>query len=182
MEHENPYQATADDRPPTYDVAPPGKVWREGNVLVLEHDARLPQHCIYCNSGQNVVMVPQTVRYRPFLPWHHAEQAHIQFGLCRSCRRRRWLAHVAVGILAVGPFLLLLTSPKFPRADVQFPVGLVWISITSALLLKYWFQLPTSAHIDAREIRIRGLSSDFLADLPLRDEEIKTAQRQQGVP
>lgn len=157
-----------------------GGVWCDKATLVMTKDASLPDRCVKCNASAN------GVRLKRKLSWHHpvlylliffalliyiilaaalSKRATVYLGLCAEHFHRRrkqivvgWLLLVTgiIGIIAAiaydYPWLGLLGT-------VMFLGAVVWLIVVARVV--------TVKKIDDRLVWLRGINSDYLAQLPL---------------
>jgi hypothetical protein len=163
----NPYAAPKADLKWTESV--PTGIWRDGRLMVVTKDSRLPSRCIHCNGETDWWLRWTMTWYEP--TWYLlsvSRSISMQVPLCALHRRRRrwrmtigWLLYLGafgvVGILGAaargGP--LAFACLAFP---VMIAVGLTVLSRGLAV-----------AKVDhARDgwVWLSGISQGFLDDLP----------------
>ena len=176
----NPYQAP---KAPLY-VAPTrleldGDCWREGSVLVVRAECKLPQRCIKCNAP-----ALQPIKHRRYY-WHSPawyllilfnlliyllvavlvrKHVRVSAGLCaRHLQRRR-----------IGLGLALLSAPlgialMFVGVDQQrgWVILAGAVSLLTLLLVGVGMaRILAPSHIGPVYTRFKGCGPEFLATLP----------------
>lgn len=176
----NPYEAP---KAPLY-VAPTrvvldGDCWREGSVLVVRAECKLPSRCIKCNAP-----ALEPVKHRRYY-WHTPawyllillnlliyavvaatvrKHTRVGAGLCeRHLRRRRIGLGIAWASVPVGMALMF--------AGVDMERG--WVILAGALIMLGLLigglgmaRILTPSHIGPVYARFKGCGSEFLATLP----------------
>lgn len=176
----NPYQAP---KAPLY-VAPTrveldGDCWREGSVLVVRAECKLPPRCIKCNAP-----AIEPIKHRRYY-WHSPawyllillniliyalvaamvrKHTRVSAGLCARHRRRRRIGlGIALASVPVGVSLMFM--------GVDMERG--WVILAGALSLLALLiggmsvaRILTASHIGPVYTRFKGCGRDFLASLP----------------
>lgn len=159
-------------------------LWRDGKVLVMRKDAKLPDRCVKSNE-------PAECWLRRKLYWHHPavylallanliiyailaiclrKKADIQIGLSKAWYRRRlwailitWLIFFAGGALFIYG-LSFLDGPNQSLALLA-PIGLIG-GLVGIIISLQFVSLVTPAKITNDYLWLKGVHRDFLADLP----------------
>jgi hypothetical protein len=158
-------------------------IWRDGNQLVMTHDAELPYVCIKTNRPADV-WLPRTVSWYPkwtlvllplgLLVWLIVagllrRQAMIRVGLCESRRVGRvWTIVLAWGGVVLGLGLLILGAvleKRQPEAAWLIPVGIV-LFFASAIVGATLPTIVSAAYLNEDHIWLKGVHPDYLARFP----------------
>jgi hypothetical protein len=158
-------------------------IWRDGNQLVMTHDAELPYVCIKTNRPADV-WLPRTVSWYPkwtlvllplgLLVWLIVagllrRQATIRVGLCESRRVGRvWTIVLAWGGVVLGLGLLILGAvleKRQPEAVWLIPVGIV-LFFASAIVGATLPTIVSAAYLNEDHIWLKGVHPDYLARFP----------------
>lgn len=152
-------------------------IWRDGRVVVMDHNASLPARCVKCNAPAHQ---PTKVRK---VYWHHPglyllilawmllyiivalivrKRADVEPGLCENHKLHRGIA-IAVGLL--GPVLGLVLAFKSVETPVLLPVGLLLI-LFSAIYGVARGRVVYARKIDDYNVRLGGFCRDYLDSLP----------------
>jgi hypothetical protein len=156
-----------------------GGPWREGDVVVIEKGAVLPDRCVSCGAPSG------SSRLRQRYYWHHPalyilafgallvyaivasivrKSATLEVGLCpdHQARRRRAIAigwgFGLVGLLGFGVSLSADLPALIALALSLMLAGLLW-GMRGAAPLR-------AAHIDDTFVRLKGAGPGFLRGLP----------------
>ena len=164
-------------------------VWRDGNQLVMSIDAELPYRCVKTNE-------PAEILLRRKLSWHSpviflaifaglliyiilavilSKKADIQVPLSRRIQKRRTTAIVAGWLLGLGGLAVMILTCVF-LADSQnstwkdaipFVIigGIVFV-VFSAFVSSNVASIVTPAKITDSHVWLKGVHSDYLAQLP----------------
>ncbi len=158
-------------------------LWREGSLLVMHRNARLPDRCVKSNQ-------PAHGRLRRKLQWHHpaiyllilvalliyvivaivmTKRATIYIGLSEEwfVRRRRAIATAWLMALAgIGSFVGgIALVDQHPQAGWLILLGLVLV-LAGAVWGIVKATLVTPKRITDEHIWLKGVHPDFLAELP----------------
>jgi hypothetical protein len=154
-----------------------GRVWREGDVLVMDRDAELPPRCVKCNR-------PESVRVLRKLSWHSpwmyllifagllvyaivavivSKRAPVNIGVCAEHQKRRQLySWIAWGSFA-GSIFSFVGSGVLDSGGL---VGLGFLALLAAgVFCALAVRLVQPARIDDRQVRLKGVSREFLDSL-----------------
>ena len=158
---------------------PSGGVWRDQSTLVMTREAALPDRCVKCNAPAN------GFRLKRKLAWHHpaiyllaflavliyalvagivSKRAIVFVGLCAEhVRLRRF--KIAAGLLLMATGLIgAIVAFSFNSGIggllgfAVFMFAVVWLIVVTRVVK------PT--RIDDQLVWIKGINSDFLAQLP----------------
>lgn len=159
---------------------PPQGIWYDGNTLVMDKSALLPDYCIKCNAATS------GLRIRRRLSWHHpvlyilvfgaalfyvilamalSKRATVEFPICpEHKRRRRMYLNIGLGTLAAGVlFSVLGFGYEYPSLGLLgiflFLVAVVWLVIASKVV--------NIKKIDERYVWMNGVNREFLHRFPL---------------
>jgi hypothetical protein len=175
----NPYAAPETDAKASYSPndREPGGIWRDGSILVMDKQARLPDRCVKCDE-------PTGGRLLRKLSWHHPslyalaiipiiyfivylcvrETARIDIGLCEDHRRGRRKAIVVawgMSLSGIGVFIcgIVIATPWLSQiGSTLFLIGFIY-GIARA-------QVVSPERIDRRFARLKQVHPDFLARFP----------------
>ena len=178
MDSHNPYAPSPASLKPVK-LRSGGGVWRDGNVLVMKHDASLPERCVKCNEDS---VEPSKKRQ---LYWHHPgiyalfalnvviyiavamvvrKKAVVAPGLCREHRaRRRWI--ITLGWLgALGSLLeAIVTGTSGSTGLMALGILVFFLSIILSMIFA---RIVYPKRIDKTYVRLKGCGSEFLDALP----------------
>jgi len=175
---ENPYSAPRSDYSGnSRTVAGNGRVWHEGDELVMDKDAELPARCIKCNG-------PESKRVLKKLSWHSpwlyllifagllvyaivavivSKRAKVGIGLCaahaQSRQRKAWIAWGLFGA-SVLSFIGSGVADSGALAGIGFLV-----LIASGVFCALAVRLVQPVRIDDRQVRLKGVCRDYLNSL-----------------
>jgi hypothetical protein len=156
-------------------------VWREGNRLVVEAGAALPNRCVLCNAtattrtslrfhwtsqdsiddaaGLSIMTAPLGVAWTA-----GSSFASVNVGLCarhRSVRIRRTISVWVLSLISVGFFFLPMLGRPF---EWGIFAGLFMIPVAYAAFLR---RHPLKVvNIVRNQVRITGANEAFLNSLP----------------
>lgn len=176
----NPYEAP---KAPLY-VAPTrvvldGDCWRDGSMLVVRAECKLPPRCIKCNAP-----ALEPIKHRRYY-WHTPawyllillnlliylviamivrKHTRVSAGLCQRHQRRRWIGlGIAWASVPVGMTMMFM--------GVDMERG--WLILAGALTLLGLLiggvsvaRILAPSHIGPVYTRFKGCGSEFLATLP----------------
>jgi predicted Zn finger-like uncharacterized protein len=166
------------------DSRPGHGVWRDGNRLVMSHDAQLPYVCIKTNLPADDWLRRKLYWHNPWLYllvlvsiWIYVivalivrQKADIRVGLCRAqIVRRRWViagAWIAVllGIvLCIGG--LANSQPPNNSGWIVALAGLILL-LAGAILGAVLARIVAPTRITKECVWIKGAHPEFLASLP----------------
>ena len=156
-----------------------GGVWRQGSVLVFQKYANLPDRCLKCNAPA------QGVRLTKTLAWHHPalyllifgglltylvvaflirKTANVSLGLCEHhMRQRRTILILNWSLFAAGLLAFVLAIAQESGMLALAGVVLVLAGATAGTILNRYVNLK---RIDDSYVWLRGVSPDYLAELP----------------
>lgn len=154
-------------------------VWRDGNTLVMDKRATLPDYCVKCGIPAN------GSRLRKRLSWHHPalallilvgvliyvivalivrKSAVVEISLCEDhLRRHRTAAIVTWLVFLVGMGFIVLAIAKESGGSALFGIFLVFVS---AILAMTWAKVVNVKKIDDYYVWLRGINESFLVMLP----------------
>jgi hypothetical protein len=180
----NPYQApkVVPVRGPWLDSGGQG-IWRDGNLLIMEKTATLPDLCVKCAADARGYRLKRDLSWHPSLYYLLIivcnilvyaivalivrKTARIYVGLCDHHRRRRlrgiligWFAALG-GIAAIVAGSAYLDSGWGPLIGVG--AGLILFGLVAGLLFG---QVITAKKIDDRFVWMKGCGLEFLAQFP----------------
>jgi len=164
-----------------YVLPPPpmAAIWRDGNTLVMDKNAMLPDHCVKCNARAN------GLRVRKKLAWHHpllyilifgaaliyvilaaalSKRATIEFPLCENHKTRR-RTFLTIGLISLA---LGLIVSIFGFAYEYPEIGLVGVLLFFAAVfwLVFASRIVGVKKIDDRYAWITGINREFLNHFP----------------
>jgi hypothetical protein len=175
---DNPYSAPKSDYGSgARNVPSRGRVWREGDVLVMDKEAELPPRCVKCNK-------PERVRLLRKLTWHSpwlyllifggllvyaivavivSKRARINVGLCAEHQQsRQRTAWIAWGLLG-GAIAMFIGSGA---ADSGALAGLGFLTLLAAgVVSSLAVRVVKPVRIDDRQVRLKGVAREFLDSL-----------------
>jgi hypothetical protein len=160
-----------------------GGVWRDGDLLVVRDQTKLPDRCVKCNAETHV-------RLKRRMTWHSPvlyllillnlilyaivaivvqKKGRLEFGLCRAHMRQRRLG-IAVGWLGAAAFVALLTaafSGKHGRDPFDGRSGFLMIAAFAVLLVSIIYAVVKSqplkaTRIDNAVLWLKGAGLPFL--------------------
>jgi len=155
-------------------------LWRDGKVLVMRHDAVLPDRCVKCNQPAHGYRLKRNLSWHT--PWLYllllaawliylivalivSKRARIQIGLCprhRSIRKRDIMITLLLFVSSLGSFIIAGNmTPAWPYVLAGF-AGLLASLIYGVVRVP----MVQPKRIDNELVRLSGASKDFLAELP----------------
>jgi hypothetical protein len=159
---------------------PPQGIWYDGDTLVMDKLALLPDFCIKCNAPAN------GLRVRRRLSWHHpvlyilvfgaalfylivamalSKRATIDFALCAEHKRRRRM-FLNIGLSALGAGLLLAVlgfGYDYPGIGL-FGILLFFVAVIVLIIAS---KIVNVRKIDDRYVWMSGVNREFLHRFPL---------------
>ena len=158
-----------------------GGIWRQGKLLVLRKDRRLPtERCIICGA------LAEGRPLKRHLSWHHPaiylvlmagpliyvivalivrKTAVVYVGLCPKHRKRRR------SVIAICWFMILMAVAIVWYSAISDELGFFFPAMLSFFggLVVYlmWAQVVTVYRIDEYNVWIRGAGTAYLDALPL---------------
>ena len=178
MDTHNPYAPSPASLKPVKPRSGIG-VWRDGNVLVMRHDASLPERCVKCNEDS---VEPSKKRQ---LYWHHPgiyalflinvvvyiavamvvrKKAVVAPGLCSEHRaRRRWI--IGLGWLGAIVGLVEAITTGSNGSMGLMALGIL-VFLLSIILSMIFGRIVYPKRIDKAYVRLKGCGSEFLDALP----------------
>lgn len=161
-------------------VATGGGLWRSGKLLVMRKESVLPDRCVKCNKPTNGFRLKRNLTWHA--PWLFvlivagvliylivamilSKKAGIQVGLCedhRRIRRRDIIIAWALFFGAVGSFVLA------GYLNPGYPYGLAGLALILVSLIYGTVRVPMvqPARIDDQFVWLKGVSREYVADLP----------------
>jgi len=156
-----------------------GGVWRDGDTLVMQKTARLPDRCIKCGLPANGSQL------RKKLTWHHPalvllvlagvliylivalivrKTAIVEISLCEDHIRKHRIAVIGSWmIFLLGIVFMVLAISGESLGTALFGMLLLF---ASAVCAATWAKVVQVKKIDDFYIWLRGLDESFLALLP----------------
>lgn len=155
-------------------------VWRDGDLLVFERGARLPDRCVRCNERAAVG------RVRRHLHWHPPglyllavfpgllvyaifallieRRATVDVPLCQPHRRARLAGLLIVGLLVAGGAGLLAAA--YHAQSLVIAAGGAALLVVAAVVDLVGCTVISAEHIEDELIWARGAGGRFLDSLP----------------
>ena len=155
------------------------RVWRDGKIVVMRHDASLPHRCIKCNEPSDEPTKVRTVYWmNPFLYllflisaliliivyFIVRKKAEIDPGLCARHKQRRTIA-LTFGWVAglIGLFAIFAAIGSDSPTPALIGVLLLLAAIIVGMSMG---RLVYAKKITKDEVRLGGFCKDYLTDLP----------------
>jgi hypothetical protein len=157
-------------------------VWREGDVLVMERSAMLPDRCVKCNAPANGYKLWRN------LSWHSPvyfllvllspliyivvalivrKTATIAIGLCETHRKKRRTMIAVAWLLFLASIASFFVAVQFdPPIGPSIVIAGIVVMLTSLVMAAMISQIVKPVNIDYRFVRLRGVGADFLDTLP----------------
>jgi hypothetical protein len=178
----NPYAAPETDAKDPYfsHGRNQGGIWRDGLILVMDKEAKLPDRCVKCDEPS------EKERLRRNLYWHHPayyalvlispliyliayaivrKTAQVDVGLCSQHRWRRWRAIAiawALGLAGVAVFISGLLRPV--NGWLVLLGGVLLFGSVIYGVIKAQVVVPK--RIDKRFVWLKQVHPDYLARFP----------------
>ncbi|WP_166829726.1 zinc ribbon domain-containing protein [Thalassoroseus pseudoceratinae] len=153
-------------------------VWRDGNVLVFEKGARLPNRCIKSNEPAERFLSRDLV-WAP--PWVYLgllggailvivfyliakKTAHADFGITKEWVKRRRLRIATVWLLSFFGLFLIVAGAATEFWAILAAGVLTWIGALFYAAIAV--PLYSVQRIDERYVWLKGINPEYLAELP----------------
>ena len=161
-----------------------GGVWRSGKTLIMGKSVLLPRRCIKCNAPVD------ELTFKRKLSWHHplvylllllgcffggglllyilvaylvSKKAVIFVGLCPQHEGKRRVLMVVFGVLFAAAILMIYTAFAVEHPGPALAAG---VSLVGCIVMAYVVQSVTTKRIDEHFIWLRGVHTEYLAELP----------------
>jgi hypothetical protein len=156
-----------------------GGVWRDGDMLVMQKTARLPERCIKCSLPTN------GSHLRKKLAWHHPalallvlagvliylivamivrKTAVVDISLCEDHLRKHRIAVIGTWLIfLLGIAFMVLAISAESLGTAGFGMLLLF---ASAIAAATWAKVVHVKKIDDYYVWLRGVDESFLALLP----------------
>jgi hypothetical protein len=173
----NPYRAPQSDFSGGSRAGGGERVWRDGDVLVMDRDAQLPSRCIKCNR-------PASTRLLRKLSWHSPwlfllifagilvyaivavivrKRADVHIGLCTEHQqRRRRLSWIAWGLF--GASIVSFIGSDVANTGAWVGVGFLLL-LAAGVVCALAVRAVQPVRIDDRHVRLKGAGREFLSSL-----------------
>lgn len=166
-----------------FDGRPGQGVWREGKLLVMSKDARLPFICVKTNEPADAWLRRNLYWHSPWLyllilisVWVYIivglivrKRADIQVGLCRAqIVRRRWII-AGAWLSVVGGIVICIAGFANNRpGEYGWALGILGLLVflTGAILGAVLARIVVPTRITKDYAWIKGVHPAFLASLP----------------
>lgn len=161
-----------------------GGVWQSGKTLIMGKRVLLPRRCIKCNAPVD------ELAFRRKLSWHHpliylflplgcfygsgillyilvaflaSKKAVIFVGLCprHQAKRRVWI--VALWVLFAVSIIMMYSATATQHSEPALAAAAL---LTGCVVMAFKVQSVTTSRIDEHFIWLRGVRTEFLAELP----------------
>ena len=184
MDERNPYAPTPAslERGTTSNQVHVTGVWRDGNVLVMQPGAPLPNRCVKCNESAE----PPTGERK--LYWHHPgiyaliiinmliyiivalvvrKSAIVSPGLCLEHQKRRRNAIIVawLGVL-LGFALFYAAAVTTSDNSAQLSLGGLLLLLAGIIWGIVFGRIVHAKRIDTAYVRLKGCGTQFLESLP----------------
>jgi hypothetical protein len=190
MLDENPYAPPKAVEPVRRPGPGDADAWRDGEVLVLRHDAELPDRCLKCASPTE----PGRDRFFRTLSWHHPawflifliswplyliayflvrKRAWVTVALCPIHRKKRlraiavgWLLTLAgIGLIAAAIMLLDENNRPGPIEPMTLLSGIALLA-AGVLIGVFGSRVLVPKRIDREYVWLTGVAPALLETLP----------------
>jgi len=164
---------------PTDDGAASANVWREGDLLVMQRDASLPNRCMKCNAPTEISTV-QTfrqvdstlgwLRYIPYLRYVYwiarvasNQTAEVGLWVCQTHHSQMTMLSTTTKILRIAGITTMIYG--FYIGSLLWLVGLLAAIIGTVLAASR--PVAKLSRMDDYYLWLKGVDSEYLAALPV---------------
>ena len=149
--------------------------WRDGNRIVMDRNATLPDRCLKCNEPANGFRRSERLTYIPTTQqlmlgvWSYldAKRAPVEIGLCDRHRTSRPLTIALISAAAVAFSIFEATQLRPSNVILPMLAALAFIGGCVGLVYAlYPRSVVRAADMTATHLWLKGGGEQFLASLP----------------
>lgn len=176
----NPYQAPSEVSSLERGESTRGP-WRDGDILVMRKTDVLPPNCVACNTPTDIWLKRNLFWHSPL--WYILvispliyivaamivrQTAKIHVGICpRHRSRRRWAILIGWGGFFLGIVIMIMSAAvRSDQARTAILLLGVAVMVGSILYGIVRSQIVTPQRIDRDHVRLKGISTGMLDELP----------------
>lgn len=180
---DNPYAAPSllPVEPKDYNLTPEGGVWRQGNLLVVQRGARLPDRCVKSNELTKGRLLRRLQWYPPYVyallvasipiglvaALATRKRMTLEIGVSDRWRAKRWRAIVlAWSLVLLGAALLGAAFLRAGEPSLPLIIGGPAVFAVGALVAAKGARLVEPKKIDHEFVWLRGVHPAYLDALP----------------
>lgn len=155
--------------------------WRQGNLLVVSHDATFPDRCVKCNAPVDGRRMRLQLSYYPpivaigiflgpipllLMAWLARKDMTVNVGVCDDHRQRRrdGRSRVFLGV-AISVLLIFVGVVVRSAGGLAILFGLI-VLVGTWMYGRRAMRIVWPKRIDKRFAWLQGVSPEFLAELP----------------
>lgn len=164
-----------------YRIQSPSGVWQFEDTLIIEKENKLPNRCLKCNSGTDVIRLNYQFSCRPRWPLFLtpvigpllvtlilvllSQHKQVEIGLCRSHYQTRYMASILGWVVFVPGFIVLVNSLR-TNSPIEALICMLVLGVFG-IVLAYFGQIAQVLEIRDSILYLKKVHPEYVKQFPV---------------